>query len=126
MSGLAEDHDAAIMLIIGEYRKLKGYNPKHELLQYLKGVSDDGLDFAKEREQQFLDRFETPEDKKSDRIKVAKVLTAYYVALRKANDELGGVDRSPKPRFNHPSPHMLDLENSVNSTCIGRGEKVPF
>jgi hypothetical protein len=35
MGNLASDHDAAIELIIGEYRKLQAHNPQHELLQYI-------------------------------------------------------------------------------------------
>lgn len=96
MTDLASDHDAAIELIIGKYRRLKAHDPKHELLQYVTNVTDNGFENVRDKYEAFLERFETPEDKKLDQIKVAKVLLSYYDALKEAVDKIEGIDRIPK------------------------------
>jgi hypothetical protein len=96
MGDLASDHDAAIELIIDGYRRLQAHNPEHELLQYITNVTDQGFENVRDKYDAFLDRFETPEDKKLDYVKVAKVLTSFFVALRDAADEIEGIDRKPK------------------------------
>jgi len=96
MGDLASDHDAAIELIIDYSRRLKSREPNHELLQYISDVTEDGFEFVEEKYSEFLDRFETPEDKKKENIKVAKVLASYFVALRDAVEERP-VTKKPRP-----------------------------
>ena len=96
MGDLASDHDAAILLIIKEYRKLQSHNPKHELLKYITNVSENGFDNVREKYKEFLDRFESPEDKKLNYVKVTKVLASYYVALRDAVDKINRAGSSQK------------------------------
>jgi len=108
MGDLASDHDAAIELIISGYRRLQAHNPKHELLQYITNVTDQGFKNVGEKYEEFLNRFETPKDKKLDCIKVAKVLTSYFVALRNTADEIEGIDRTPKQPVNVTSIKTLD------------------
>ena len=108
MGDLASDHDAAIELIIDGYRRLQTHNPEHELLQYITNISDQGFENVRGKYEEFLDRFETPEDKKLDYVKVAKVLTSYFVALRNASDEIEGIDRTPKQPVNVTPIKTLD------------------
>lgn len=96
MGDLASDHDAAIELIIEEYGRLYTHNSEHELLKYITNISSEGFEYVSGEHVEFLDRFETSEDKKLDYIKVAKVLGSYFVALRNAVDEIEGIDRTPK------------------------------
>ena len=102
MGDLASDHDAAIELVIEEYRRLHTHDSKHELLQYITNVRDNGFKHVKSKE--FFDRFETPEDKKLDYIKMARVLCSYYVALREAVDKIEGINRSPKSKEKNIEP----------------------
>lgn len=121
MGDLASDHDAAIELIIGEYRRLQAHNPEHQLLQYITNVTRQGFENVRDKYEEFLDRFETPEDKKLDHVKVAKVLTSYFVALRNASDEIEGIDRTPK------SPVSVTSINSLDDIKYDRPDKdIPF
>ena len=105
MTDIGSDHDAAILLVVEEYRRLQSHDPKHEILQYLTKVEDNGFDYVSgEKYKEFLDKFETTEDKKFDHIKVAKVLVSYYIALRNAVDKIEGIDRSPKSKETNPTP----------------------
>ena len=96
MGDLGSDHEAAIELIIDEYQRLQKHNPNHELLQYVKNVNKEGFETIGEKYEEFLDKFETEEDKKLPNIKVVKVYAAYYVALRNEVDKIEGIDRYPK------------------------------
>ena len=98
MGDLASERGAAIELIIEEYRRLISHKPQHELLQYITKVNDNGFEHVGDKYHEFLDRFETPEDKKRDYVKVTKVLVSYYVALRNAVDEIEDIDMSQKSR----------------------------
>lgn len=108
MGDLASDHDAAIELIIGEYHRLHAHNSNHELLQYITNVNSQGFENLGEKYEEFLDRFETPEDKKLDYVIVAKVLTSYFFALRNASDKIEGIDRTPKQKVNVSPIKNLD------------------
>ena len=92
-------------MVVEEYRRLHSHDPEHELLKYITDVDDTGFDnVSGETYKKFLDKFETPEDKKSDHIKVAKVNASYYIALRNAVDKIEGINRSPKPPKTNPAP----------------------
>ncbi len=108
MGDLASDHDAAIQLIIGEYHRICSHNKDHELLQYISNVTQDGFEFVKDKYLPFLERFETEEDKKGDVIRVAKVLTAYFIALRRAADEIEGIKKPEPPLANITPVKILD------------------
>ena len=108
MGDLASDHEAAIKLIIREYRRLSALNPNHELLQYVTKVSNHSFENVRDKYDAFLDRFETSEDKKLDYVKVTKVLTSYFVALRNASDEIEGIDRVVKQPVNVTTLKTLD------------------
>lgn len=108
MGSLASDHCAAIELIIDGYRRLQVHNSEHELLQYITNVTDQSFEYVKGKYEEFLDRFETPEDKKLDYVKVAKVLATYFVVLRNASDEIEGIDRTPKQPVNTTPVKTLD------------------
>jgi hypothetical protein len=116
MVDLASDHDTAIELIIDEYHRLQKHNPNHELLQYITDVNEDGFENVNSKYEEFLDKFESSEDKKLPNIKVAKVLTSYYVALRDAVDKIEGINRSPK--INVP---IKTIENKLSPA-----EDLPF
>ena len=88
MSDLGSDSAAGIELIIEQYHELHKLNPQHKLLQYITDITSEGFKYVKEKYQEFLDAFETPEDKKLDYIKRAKVEAAYFVALENACNEL--------------------------------------
>ncbi|MBS3143786.1 hypothetical protein J4446_02845 [Candidatus Woesearchaeota archaeon] len=96
MGDIVSDHEAAIRLVIGAYRRLQAHNPQHELLKYITNVTDEGFDNVEERCEQYLDRFETPEDKKKDYVMIGKVLCSYFIALRNASEEIEGI-RKPQP-----------------------------
>ena len=81
----ASDHDSAINLIVENYFKLQQTQPEHELLQYITEVNHTGFDIVKEQYDKFFDRFETPEDKTLEKIKLTKVYCAYATKLIKAN-----------------------------------------
>jgi hypothetical protein len=95
MAGLASEHDAAIELIVGGYRRLQEHEPDHELLQYVTDVTDQGFKQVPAKIDDFLDRFETQEDKQLAGVKIVKVLASYFVALRNAADGIEGVVRTP-------------------------------
>ena len=130
MGDLASDHDAAIKLIIGEYYRLNAHNPKHELLQYITNVNSQGFENVRDNYEEFLDRFETPEDKKLDHVKVAKVLTSYFIALRNASDKIEGIDRTPEqPSHSNlqidvtPIKTLDDVKSSIDFGC---DDDIPF
>lgn len=126
MGDLASDREAAIELIIRGYRRLQAHNPQHELLQYITNVTNDGFDPVPHMYNAFLDRFETEEDKKSDHIVVARVLTSYFVALRNASDEIEGIDRTPKrpsERFDD-SGGWKSLDDALNAPSLN--DDIPF
>lgn len=111
MGDLASDHEAAIRLIIKEYRRLQAHDQEHELLEYIDAVTDDGFEINVKKDNEFLDRFETYEDKKSHTIKLAKVLTNYFFALKKAADKIEGIDTTPKkPADTTPVKSLDDLK----------------
>jgi len=95
MGDLASDHDSAIELIIGEYRRLYSHNPNHELLKYICDVSDDSFRYSPDKKirQKFVDAYAPDE-----RTPVAVMLAKYFVALRDAVDRIEGIDRFPKPK----------------------------
>lgn len=109
MGDLASDHDAANELIIREYKRLQRYNPNHELLKYITNVNDEGFEYVKEKCEEFCNKFETEEDKKLDYIKVAKVLTSYFVALRNEADKIEGINKSSKKSIAKNSLESLSI-----------------
>jgi hypothetical protein len=118
MGDLASDHDAAIELIISEYQRLQSHDPKHELLQYITDVNNEGFTQVGDKYEEFLDRFETPEDKKLDYIKRAKVLASYFVALRDVVSKIEGIDKSRNKEQLANSTPIKNLEEGI--------EEIPF
>ena len=105
MTGIAEDHDAAIELVRDEWRKLRGHNPNSPLLKYASNVTDSGFDEcidAKDRIE-FNNLFAADEPKY-----VAVILGRYFVALRNAVDSIEGIDRRPKPRASEQKSYWDD------------------
>jgi FlaA1/EpsC-like NDP-sugar epimerase len=110
MTDLASDHDAAIRLVIEEHKKLQGYYPGHPLLKYCK-IIEDGIEWNNKYYEEFLDRFETEEDKKHNHIKVAKVTASYFVALNKIIQQIEDPNGNKKPKEENP---RKTIESSVN------------
>ncbi|MFA5174135.1 MAG: hypothetical protein WC438_03055 [Candidatus Pacearchaeota archaeon] len=94
MGDLASDHDNAISLVIEGYQKLKSLNPQHELLQYF-SQKEDNLEWIEDKQDAFFNKFEDPEDKKLDYVKMAKVFASYFCALKKAVDKIEGIPTDP-------------------------------
>ena len=106
MTGLADDHDSAIKLIIEEYTRLQKHNPKHGLLKYIIPNEDKrGFDLSPDEKirEEFLDKY-FPKEK----MPWVVVLSKYYVDLRNAVDKIEGIDRSPRKPEPVSSPSSLD------------------
>lgn len=115
MSGIAEDHDAAIKLILEEYPRLKSHNPNHELLKYICDLTEEGFRYSPDESvrQEFLDKFNP-----SNSEYITTVLCNYHTALRDANDKIEGIDRSPNQQ---PKSSPENLESQVEKEI-----KIPF
>jgi len=126
MSDLASDHDAAIELVIGEYRRLQKHNPEHPLLKYLSEVSDDGIRYspATKVRQEFINKFAP--DKRTP---TAVMLASYYIELRETVDKIEGINRTPppprQPDFRDDNPWQRQTDNHV-TTLEADDEDIPF
>ena len=80
MGDLTSDHDSAIELVIGAYRKLKKLNPEHDLLKYIKKVTSNGFDNVSKFREDYIEKFG------KDQKREMGVMTNYYFALEKAAD----------------------------------------
>jgi|TARA_Y100000310_G_scaffold327912_1_gene395066 hypothetical protein len=105
MTGIADDHDAAEELVLEEYRRLRSHGEDHSLLEYLTDVGQEGFKFT--NYDQFLGKF-LPEGKKYTAIALAN----YYVALRRAVDEIEGINREPKKPVIKENPPRLSERDS--------------
>ena len=108
MTDIATEHDSAIRLVIGEYRKLQEHDTKHELLKYLSEVWDFGIAYSSDESiiSEFTLRYGL------DDALAPHALAKYYVDLRTAVDVIEGIDRSPKPNKpidNNPT-RMWDIK----------------
>ena len=92
MGDLASDHDAAISLIIDEYRRLQKHDSNHKLLKYLSKVENDGIAYAKDEKiiDEFLDKYAP----KEENTPTAVMLARYFIDLRETVDKIEGIDRS--------------------------------
>ncbi len=105
MGDLASDHDAAIELIVEEYKRLESHGKNHELLKYLEGVSDEEIKYSNDNKirEEFIDKYAKRKD-----TPYAVMLTNYFIDLRNAVDSIEGIDRSP-PSSNQPSRNLEEL-----------------
>ncbi len=109
MTDLATDHSSAVGLVIGEYRRLQKHDPKHKLLKYLSEVWDVGIAYSSDE----TIASEFTREYGLDSALAPTGLANYYIDLRKAVDEIEGIDRSPKPNksISIEDEGALDIED---------------